>query len=777
MFPRDLFILFLSSFFCCFWVNAQNDSTLLIPDQLNIDDIIVQASLFNQQKVVSASRTLQSVEDLPLTIYVITKEEIQKYGYVTLVDALKHLPGIRVSQPGNAIDGETFLMRGLKGNSYAKIMINNIPVKPIVAGAMPIGAQLPIQQADRIEVIYGPAAAVYGSDASAGIINIIIDKNDRPTFTRARLNAGVVGGYTDLNLLFGGKLGRNKNIIQFSVYGSTTVFDDQPVIYDDTLFNPLNYARRFPNGSIDSSYVDLFNFKAPNASDFRSSTLPHLSRMFGINLNYRSWKMNFQRMYRRDHSALGLNPLAISYSNPLNYFGENISNFSIGYGRQFKRWAVDFNAFYLGYFVDRRSSNESIYPSLFQGMDIQARVESIHPITQELDQQQYDSLRKELYDFYYKGTRWTYAESQEFAVEQITTYSPTNWLSFSLGLYLRSGRGIPLVGLAQQPIDLKNPNLDQSLPFSTINFIGTEVSSFFQTYINRKRWNMTLGLQAYSFANIYNNELQDALTGINPRLAFLYKVSDNFSLRAFYGRAFRVPAPYYYANTFRINLDTNSRARIAGLPLESETTKTFELGIRWRLFDKINTDLVGFYSSTNNFISYNFNNNINNLSDINSTIGYFNNDNTSITISGIQASIDYKNIIPKIGLDLRLNAQFALSFETNNRTDVVEAQEVPRSSIAAIINSQPLPKLSLSLLNVYQGKVAIDQLSEESFGYYLLDVVFRYDLSDKFQGLLKINNAFNRAYAGLDATRSNDDLYYNPQPLRTWQIGLSYRTN
>ena len=116
-----------------FLAKAQKDSLSLIAYELAIEDVQEQSSTFNQQKVVSGSRTLQDVNDLALTIYVITKEEIQQYGYVTLVDVLKHLPGIRVSQPGNGLDGELFLMRGLKGNSYTKIMINNVPVKPAIA--------------------------------------------------------------------------------------------------------------------------------------------------------------------------------------------------------------------------------------------------------------------------------------------------------------------------------------------------------------------------------------------------------------------------------------------------------------------------------------------------------------------------------------------------------------------------------------------------------------------------------------------------------------------
>ncbi|CAG0906722.1 unnamed protein product, partial [Cyprideis torosa] len=117
-------------------------------------------------------------------------EEIREQGYYTLVDAIKHLSGIRVSQPGSGMDGETFLQRGLYGNTYTKILINGTPIRPSAVGAMPIGSQLPIRQAERIEVIYGPAATLYGPDAAAGVINIILKDSEYPTFAQADVEVG-----------------------------------------------------------------------------------------------------------------------------------------------------------------------------------------------------------------------------------------------------------------------------------------------------------------------------------------------------------------------------------------------------------------------------------------------------------------------------------------------------------------------------------------------------------------------------------------------------------
>ena len=188
----------------------QQDSLQLRLEKLDWKDIKATAALSTSTKVISGSRSEKKIEELPFTIYVITGEEIRENGYLTLTDALKRIPGIRVSQPGSALEGETFMMRGLLGNAYTKILINDIPIKPFVVNGMPIGAQLPIREAERIEVIYGPAATLYGADASAGVVNIILKESERPVYVQSDMGFGS-NEFENLDIMFGGKMGKNKN--------------------------------------------------------------------------------------------------------------------------------------------------------------------------------------------------------------------------------------------------------------------------------------------------------------------------------------------------------------------------------------------------------------------------------------------------------------------------------------------------------------------------------------------------------------------------------------
>lgn len=271
---------------------AQTDSSslLLTPERLLDTNIqTIQRSL-NKRKVVSATRSLEEVDQVPFTVWVVTAQDIQRNGFVTLGDVLRAAPGVRVSQPGNALEGETFLLRGLPGNRYMKVLINDVPIKPTAAPGMPIGAQLPIRQAERIEVVYGPAAAIYGDGACAGVVNIVLKENERPIFTQADLSFGNFG-YNSLDLMLGGKLFQDKNIFRFSLYGSSTVRESTDYFYDDNLFEAKNYL---PFGLDTSLYNDNRNYRARDLGDSvaRTAPIPHESRLLGINLTWRGIHFN-----------------------------------------------------------------------------------------------------------------------------------------------------------------------------------------------------------------------------------------------------------------------------------------------------------------------------------------------------------------------------------------------------------------------------------------------------------------------------------------------------
>ncbi|MEM9917521.1 MAG: TonB-dependent receptor [Bacteroidota bacterium] len=757
--------LILLAIFCgntCISLQAQADSLKLRLDQLGWQDLIFKEKDIGKQQVVSASRTLQNLEDLPFTIYVISKEEIFKNGYTTLVDVLRSVPGIRVSQPGSALDGETFVMRGLYGNSYAKILVNDQPVKPLTANGMPLGAQLPIRQAERIEIIFGPAAAVYGADASAGVINIVLQDTEKPIFTRADLSLGEFG-YTDLNVTFGGKIGRDRNVIRFSFYGSNTQYDDRNTIYDlGSIYLPNLYEFG------DTSYRSNPNYST--ISSVQDALLPHLSQMIGLSLRYRGLSFSFDRMYRREYSAIGLNPVSVSYANPLNTVGETISRYQFGIQKQKEKWGFNTRLMVLNYALDPASSYTYVNNTMwrFLGQTV------LRPQT---DPNIRRAIRQEMTDSIFSGSRFSDATSFDTYIEGVFNFRPFPYLEITAGANISGYVGKPLNNyIKRQTFDGREAND----PFPSVEESDGNIGSFLQLYLNLKKLNVIAGIRYDLF------ELTS--THLSPRVGMLYKLSPNLSLRGTFATAFRTPNPFFRYNSYLVQEGDLSTLQTSSefLVLDDESTFNYEFGLRYNWRKQIYADVAFYLTETTNFISYNFG--FSETQRFNNQdwfyLGYLNDENSISRSFGIQGRINLQDdswtYKPRLVLSFNMaDGKEVLPF-TGNTIDKVRMQ--PAFLGQADLSFRLYRKLFVHFNNVFATKwvrrfVGPNGETSTNKGYYTFDLLTRIALTSNFQMYLKVNNFFNSTYGGIGATGYLDDLILNPQPLRTARIGLSYSMN
>jgi iron complex outermembrane receptor protein len=137
-------------------------------------------SLLNIE-VTSVSRREQKLSQSASAIYVITQEDIRRSGATTIPDALRMAPGVQVAQ----INGNQWAVsiRGFNGRFARQllVMIDGRSVyHPAFAGVYWEANDVLLEDVDHIEVIRGPGATMWGSNAVNGVINIIT-KHTRET--------------------------------------------------------------------------------------------------------------------------------------------------------------------------------------------------------------------------------------------------------------------------------------------------------------------------------------------------------------------------------------------------------------------------------------------------------------------------------------------------------------------------------------------------------------------------------------------------------------------
>ncbi len=128
-------------------------------------------------KVVTATQHLQKTSDTPANVTVITAEQIRKWGIHDLNEALRLVPGVNVYQ--NYFGYQHVNFRGVAQDLYtnkALFLVNGHPTYDSLFGDAR-GSYVPIEAIERIEVIRGPGSVLYGTNAMAGVVNIITKQN------------------------------------------------------------------------------------------------------------------------------------------------------------------------------------------------------------------------------------------------------------------------------------------------------------------------------------------------------------------------------------------------------------------------------------------------------------------------------------------------------------------------------------------------------------------------------------------------------------------------
>jgi len=180
-------------------------------EQLDILELDLGQLMQTEVIVTSVSKRPQKLHEAASGIFVVTQEDIRRMGAVNIMEALRIVPGLqvaRVDQTQYTISARGFLTSQFGSNKLLVLMDGRTIYNPLFAGVIWAAQDTMMEDIDRIEVIRGPGAALWGSNAVAGVINIITKHSSK---TQGTLLSG--GGGTEEkgfgSVRHGGKIGES----------------------------------------------------------------------------------------------------------------------------------------------------------------------------------------------------------------------------------------------------------------------------------------------------------------------------------------------------------------------------------------------------------------------------------------------------------------------------------------------------------------------------------------------------------------------------------------
>jgi len=168
-------------------------------------------------QVTSVSKKPQRIADTAAAIYVITSEDIRRSGMASVPELLRLVPGVDIGQ----IDANKWAIsvRGFNGQFANKLQVlidGRSVYNTWFAGVYWDVQDMVLEDIERIEVIRGPGATLWGANAVNGVVNIITKHSQDTQGTLIGARAGNVKG--DFEVRHGGKLSETDDIGTYRIY-------------------------------------------------------------------------------------------------------------------------------------------------------------------------------------------------------------------------------------------------------------------------------------------------------------------------------------------------------------------------------------------------------------------------------------------------------------------------------------------------------------------------------------------------------------------------------
>ncbi|TAH19506.1 MAG: hypothetical protein EAZ08_08430 [Cytophagales bacterium] len=549
--------------------------------------------------IVSASKKKQSVSDAPAMAYVFTKEQILSRGYTNLLDLLEDVPEVEIQRNSTPEDRNFVTIRGIAGNEKFVILLNGIRITPATGDAYTLGSNFSLVNALRVEVILGPASALYGVDAFSGIINIITTHGEGTLFKGMNTNLSY-GQYKslDASVQVGKKFEKLNVMLSGNFYKSAepdyqNIYKDEFAWYNSrlkpsgqVLFSPfvryINDLDRLSKAAVPYISGDTLSrgFDMPTASYFVNATL-----------NYGDFSVSYIKHWESHSAAHGLNPaFAVRDPTSVIQMGQEV-------------------------FFARHN-----YTSINQKWNIQSTIsKSLFEIGNQSN-------------FAGSATTWQrgyiYSLASSSKIEEQLSYNFSKKFSVITGFTVENLSALPKIAPVYKPFDTQIPASLQQLYYvsatgndkpsdTLINNVFLEQKVFNVEYRNYggyaqfqlspAKWiELTIGSR-YDYNTRFGGS-------INPRLGVVMSTEDKkLRVKILYGEAFLAPSPektFTQSASFSVRAIQGSRRserfapyfRTANPSLQPEKLRTLESSVNYLLSPTLALGVNGYYSQLENLI-------------------------------------------------------------------------------------------------------------------------------------------------------------------------------
>ncbi len=304
--------------------------TMIITAYSCIQGLAADSNVYQLGEVlVTANKYSETDLEIPAATEIITGKQIENMGAKSVMEVMKNIPGFVISESpfGNGNPG----IRGISG--HMSIMINGIPLNQDYYFQM---GTLSAASIDRIEVVKGGSAVLYGSNATTGVINIITKKDNT--------NKIVIGAGDHNQRNISGYMNRNGLSIAYEHYGiknagilykSVSTQYDQTNMYRDSI--NVNYT---PNENWNFMYlhsdrhsdVDTLNVQQmKKTGSYNSNTLYDVTQVTYSNKNLRATTYYQNRAWKYMYNGRGGRDTGKSYGlDVVNKWNLSWTNLTVG---------------------------------------------------------------------------------------------------------------------------------------------------------------------------------------------------------------------------------------------------------------------------------------------------------------------------------------------------------------------------------------------------------------------------------------------------------------